>query len=561
MLTTKKILFIGLSLQLVIKCTTKDYCSPVFCNNSRQHTLCKYQSEEPASTCLSYERTILNDNDRRQIVDKINNRRNKVAAGEIRSLPPAAGMMKLEWNMELEKSAQRWADQCVKHGDADLQDSCRDLGNVPVGQNIATVQGDSPGLTPLALVDVWYMELLKIDSSVISCFVPSSANGELHYDYFTQLIWEQTTEVGCGGVKFKDRLDDTKYRTIYRLVCNFSPAGNRRNKTVYSCGTPCSGCPDGVCDHHYTALCEHTPAANDHVTKQNYDEVISTKSDLILDVSTKSISVMTDPIFDGITFSTPDLNSENDSLMFTYFPHLPDHKMIRERITSFANEVTRSDALLDDFIELLKKKLSSDSLIKNFLLTTLPQSTEISDILNDEGVAAFINKVYSKKELPTTLKTTPKDYVNSTLLVDLIEAVIFRSNDKMASTEIYQQESQTIPVVKPIKVQAELAEVKQNRDFTGHYFFPEDDDESNKGPSESYYDNTDLAQADVEMEIDYLKMSSITRDFLDDIFESDTSTESTTTFNTHSPDKIPLYKNGYRFMKKFLKSIENKADS
>lgn len=41
-----------------------------------------------------------------------------------------------------------------------------------VGQNIATVQGDSPGLTPLALVDVWYMELLNINSSVISRFVP-----------------------------------------------------------------------------------------------------------------------------------------------------------------------------------------------------------------------------------------------------------------------------------------------------------------------------------------------------------------------------------------------------
>lgn len=147
------------------------------------------------------------------------------------------------------------------------------------------------------------------------------------------------------------------------------------------------------------------------------------------------------------------------------------------------------------------------------------------------------------------------------IILFVITSFDFTVLDKMASTKIYQPESQTMPIVKPIKVQAELAEVRQNREFTGHYFFPEDDDESNPGTRESYYDNTDLAQADVEMEIDYLKMSSITRDFLDDIFESDTSTESTTTLNTHSPDKIPLYKNGYRFMKKFLKNIENKSDS
>lgn len=175
-------------------------------------------------------------------------------------------------------------------------------------------------------------------------------------------------------------------------------------------------------------ISEHTPVTNEYAATDEYDEVISAKPDLLLNISTKSTPITIDPILDGITTSAPDSNSENDSLIFTYFPHLPDAEINRERITTFAKEVTRNNALLDDFIELLKNKLSSDALIKNFLLTTLPQSTETSDIFSDEGVAAFINKVYSKKEFSTTLKTTPKDYVNSTLLVDLIEAVIFRSN-------------------------------------------------------------------------------------------------------------------------------------
>ena len=43
---------------------------------------------------------------------------------------------------------------------------------MPVGQNIATIHGDAPGLTPLALVDVWYMELLNINSTTLSRYVP-----------------------------------------------------------------------------------------------------------------------------------------------------------------------------------------------------------------------------------------------------------------------------------------------------------------------------------------------------------------------------------------------------
>lgn len=41
------------------------------------------------------------------------------------------------------------------------------LGNTTVGQNIATVVGDAPGLTPAALVDVWFMGLINLNSNII----------------------------------------------------------------------------------------------------------------------------------------------------------------------------------------------------------------------------------------------------------------------------------------------------------------------------------------------------------------------------------------------------------
>lgn len=34
----------------------------------------------------------------------------------------------------------------------------------------------------------------------------SSEVGQSHYDYFTQLVWADSKEVGCGGVKFKVRV-------------------------------------------------------------------------------------------------------------------------------------------------------------------------------------------------------------------------------------------------------------------------------------------------------------------------------------------------------------------
>ncbi|XP_035438746.2 uncharacterized protein LOC118268386 [Spodoptera frugiperda] len=550
-------------------CIAKDYCGSDYCNNSKQHTLCKYRSKEPASHCTAYEKTILSENDKINILDKINSRRNKIAAGEIRSLPPAGSMMKLVWNRELEVSAQRWADQCVKHNVPDIQDTCRDLGKVSVGQNIATIHGNSPGLTPLSLVDVWYMELLNINSSILSRYVPSSDTGLSHYDYFTQLMWEETNQVGCGGVKFKERLEDeisTRYRIIYRLVCNFAPAGNLRNRSVYSTGVPCSRCPfDGICDPIHKALCSHNPA----VINRD-DNVVSTDSDLLMRQHTTTeieklketdvINTVTEYYSDSTEFtekSTSDNTVQTETFTpFDYFSHLYDYR--RQMITSCTKHNLCKDIIIDDFVELLKKKLSNDPLIKNLLITTTSPalSTYSESTFTDIGMAVFVNKVYSKKTSPSTRKITTSDCVNSTFLVDLIEAVIFRNSERVSTSDEYNTNSQTVPSVKAVKVQAELAEAKQNADFTGHYFFPEEDEDSDIETTEPYYDDVNLPVSDLVLED--LKMSTITNDFLDDILESDISVESTTTLVTLSPDNINLYKSGYGVMKKFLQNIVDK---
>ncbi|KAF9409030.1 hypothetical protein HW555_011479 [Spodoptera exigua] len=417
------------------------------------------------------------------------------------------------------------------------------LGKVAVGQNIATIHGNAPGLTPQALVDVWYMELLNINSSILFRYVPSSDIGHSHYDYFTQLMWEESNQVGCGGVKFKERLEDasSKYRIIYRLVCNFAPAGNLKNKSVYSTGAPCSRCPfDGICDPIYTALCSYNSAGNDIVTDKD-DNVVPGNSDGLIEHSSQHIEALKerDAIDTATEYSNDSTESRPKSTLdniiqkatfttFDYFSHLYDYR--RHMITSCTKHNLCKDMIMDDFIELLKKKLNNGSMIKDLLTTTTSSAlTTYSDnSFSDIGMAAFVNKVYSKK--------TP--------------------TNKVSASEEYVTNSQPLSSVKPVMVHPELAEAKQNHDSTGHYFFPEED-EDNTQTTESYYDDVNLPVSDLVLED--LKMSTATNDFLDEILESDIIVESTTTLVTLSPDNINLYKSGYGVMKKFLQNIVDKS--
>lgn len=130
--------------------------------------------------------------------------------------------------------------------------------------------------------------------------------------------------------------------------------------------------------------------------------------------------------------STSDIAVQTETFTpFDYFSHLYDYR--RQMITSCTKHNLCKDIIIDDFVELLKKKLSNDPLIKNLLITTTSPalSTYSESTFTDIGMAVFVNKVYSKKTSPSTRKITTSDCVNSTFLVDLIEAVIFRNSGKV----------------------------------------------------------------------------------------------------------------------------------
>jgi len=177
-----------------------------------------------------------------------NEKRAKIANGEetgaLISLPTGSNMRQLTWNEDLAKVAQQWADQCIfEHDQMDQRAISDDL---TVGQNIYI--DFSPKLDESTVpienaIEGWYNEV-KDYNGPVDAYVFTHATG-----HFTQLVWAETSEVGCGYTIWKE--DDKWSRMI---VCNYADAGNWEGEPMYAEGAPCSAC-DGACSAD-GVLCE-----------------------------------------------------------------------------------------------------------------------------------------------------------------------------------------------------------------------------------------------------------------------------------------------------------------
>ncbi|CAK1545853.1 unnamed protein product [Leptosia nina] len=391
-----------------------------------------------------------------------------------------------------------------------------------VGQVIATVYGEAPRLNPATLVDLWYTELLNFNPAIISKFQMSSVTNLDHYDYFTQLIWANTSEVGCGASKFQELLSDNENRTVYRLVCNFLPRGNIDGHQIYGKGVPCTQCPSNSnCDLDYKSLCAPIyPYNEESITKQPERLQIDRKEN-----SSKNVT-------DNYGMKLIDTDVESD-IMFDLYSHLfREENNTNDRAietTSFCKNVMA----VDEFIDLLHKKLSTDSLFKDLI----KNSTQSDIQYTDPKIDAIFSKIYSKKTIPTTTKSTDSEMLNSTLLVDLVEAVIFRNRDKISTVEINTPNTEYLEG-KTVQMQAELGEIQRNLEFTGHFFFPEDGEENQSDPTEVYYDQSTLPVSEIIQEIEDLRRGKQTKDFVEEILEADFDEETVTVNHVITSDKM-----------------------
>jgi Cysteine-rich secretory protein family len=122
----------------------------------------------------------------------------------------------LTWSDSLAQDAQQWADELAERG-GDLQHSENRNGQ---GENLWA--GTAEAFSYEDMVEGWGSEK---EYFMYGTFPDVSTTGEWSdVGHYTQMIWVDTTEVGCaiasgGG-------NDV-------LVCRYSPAGNYLGQSVY----------------------------------------------------------------------------------------------------------------------------------------------------------------------------------------------------------------------------------------------------------------------------------------------------------------------------------------
>lgn len=131
----------------------------------------------------------------------------------------------LSYSLELEVSAQTWADTLKKTNRCKMRHS---KGDGQYGENIfwASALAWSDGrkelqqVTPQQVVDSWGSEKADYDYANNSC-----AAGKI-CGHYTQVVWRTTTSVGCAMA-----VCDESQAQVW--VCQYKPAGNWVGNSPY----------------------------------------------------------------------------------------------------------------------------------------------------------------------------------------------------------------------------------------------------------------------------------------------------------------------------------------
>jgi len=207
---------------------------------------------------VSYSQS-LTSSDKWSLVDLHNEYRAKIANGQINGFRSASKMPALTWNDKLAQAAQSWADKC----EWGHNPSSTSFGeNLHTESGLITSPGQSVGQASISEV---------INSGLLGWFneygdayqypdgrIVESRGGDI--GHFTQMIWEETTQIGCGYTKCNN------YPPGHYLVCNYYPAGNFNMDIapVYNIGSTGNQCSngkrsDGLCNGSGGSGTELTP--------------------------------------------------------------------------------------------------------------------------------------------------------------------------------------------------------------------------------------------------------------------------------------------------------------
>ncbi|XP_041624437.1 cysteine-rich secretory protein LCCL domain-containing 1 isoform X1 [Vulpes lagopus] len=172
----------------------------------------------------------ITDNDMQSILDLHNKLRSQV-------YPTASNMQYMTWDVELERSAESWAETCLwEHGPANLLPS--------IGQNLGAHWGRYR--PPTFHVQAWYDEVRDFSypyEHECNPYCPFRCSGPV-CTHYTQVVWATSSRIGCAiNLCHNMNIWGQIWPKAVYLVCNYSPKGNWWGHAPYKHGRPCSACP------------------------------------------------------------------------------------------------------------------------------------------------------------------------------------------------------------------------------------------------------------------------------------------------------------------------------
>ncbi|XP_018013741.1 venom allergen 5 [Hyalella azteca] len=174
--------------------------------------------------------------------------------------PAGTNLRELKWNDDLARGAQRWAEQLATGHDCQAElvgySSVTHCSRVPgydaVGQNYQLTGSSGPikSANWQKAIDSWINEV----NNVVAPAMTSNGGVIGHY---TQVVWYETREVGCGVFTNNQKCAWAGWNKFYcaKYICNYGPAGNMVDEnanplppysTTEACKKPSTNYP-GLC--------------------------------------------------------------------------------------------------------------------------------------------------------------------------------------------------------------------------------------------------------------------------------------------------------------------------